>query len=287
MKQRRTNALIILIIHALFAFGLSELYGWWQGRLFNLPIRVGLLYLPNLFILLFAIIVILIALLALTKRMAWLGLKKPDPAGWRDTFVLLAFIWPIPLLGRLLDPSFDKWYADQLGLLEWAWLASFLISLILVVAKEELFERLMQRILLDAYGPALSILAISVNFGWLHFYSNPLIHGLSSAISVALVSLILCLVYARTKNLWLSLAFHLAFNLIIVGQILLHASGDAVGEILLWVVWGGAWLILLKPGARLVRSAMVGSSFRLKAADWAFLLLFAFILPAAYLILMN
>ena len=287
MKIRWTNALLILIIHTFLAFGLSEIYGWWQGNLFNLPIRVGPVYLSNLFILLFAMIVVLIALLALTKDAGWLGLKRPTGSGWRDTFILLALVWPIPLLGRLIDPSFDRWYANQLGLLEWSLLASFLVSLVLVVVKEEILERLMQRTLVDAYGPALAMLAVSINFGWLHFYSNPLIHGLSSAISVALVSLILCLVYARTKNLWLSLAFHLIFNLIIVGQIWLHASGDVIGESLLWLVWGAAWLVLLKPGVRLVRSTVAGSSFKLKAGDWAFLLLFAFILPAAYLILMN
>lgn len=287
MKIRWTNALLILIIYGFLAFGLSKFYGWWRGSLFNLPIKAGPVYLSNIFTLLFAIIVVLIVLLALIKDTRWLGLSKPTKAGWRETFILLAFVWPIPLLGRLIDPSFDRWYANQLGLLEWSLLASFLVSLAFVVVKEELMERLMQRTILDAYGPALTILAVSINFGWLHYFSNPLLHGLSSALSVALISLVLCMVYARTKNLWLSLSFHLVFNLIIVGQIWLHAVGDVIGEGLLWIVWGAAWLVLFKPGAMLVRSTLAGSSFRLKPGDWSFLTLFAIILPAIYLILSN
>ena len=98
-----------------------------------------------------------------------------------------------------------------------------------------------------------------------------------------LVGCVLAALYAQTRNIWVSLSFHVIFNLIVLAQILLHARRDVVGEWLLWIVWGTAWLLLMKPAWGSLKELFEEKIPKIKIGDWVFLVLFGLILPVVYI----
>ena len=230
MKLNWRTALIILFTHWVFVHGLWTLYRWFGRDLFHLRGSFGVVQVYPIFFLLFTLLLLILVLTGLKQSWSWIGFRKPSQGDLHDLWLLLAFVYPIPLIGRLVVPQFDAWYADRSGLLALGTLASFAILLGLTVIKEEVLERVMQRPLIHTYGPLYASLFLSMNFAALHFFRSPLAYGLASALSVLPVAFILAALYARTRNIWISLSFHLIFNFVVIGQIILHARKDVIGE---------------------------------------------------------
>ncbi|MFH0853688.1 MAG: CPBP family intramembrane glutamic endopeptidase [bacterium] len=284
MKLPWRYALIILGVHWLFIKGLYSAYHWLSRDVFYIPRVIGEIDWSAIFIWLFALAVLIVVFIIIRKPVSFMGLGKTQASDWKRLGLYLAFVWPVSFIGRLVVPEFDVWYVERFGLLVgWGILGFFMVGLVFIVFKEEILQRIMQRLLLPTYGLFFACLATAMQFGIAHYFSKPLEFGLASAISVALVSFVLAVLYAQTKNLWISLSFHLIFNLIVMVQILLHARGDLVGEWLLWIVWGLAWLILLKPAFGLLKELFGEKMPKIKIGDWTFLALFGLVLPITYL----
>lgn len=285
MTKRWIAYPVVLLLEWLFISGLWRAYNWFATKPFLLPRKLWLFELRHVFLLLFILALFCLVLVMIKKRASWFGLARPDNAGLTATFQLLAFVFPVALIGRLAVPGFDAWYADRVGLLGWSLAATAIISTILAVVKEEFIERIMQRLLLERFSPLIVSLAIALQFGSAHFFRDPLAYGIASMASVIPAGFILALLYARTKNFWLALIFHQAFNLVVILQIILHAKGDTVGESMLWAVWGLAWMLTLKPAWKFLRGSTVGPKAKAQIVDWVFLSVFGIILPVAYLLL--
>lgn len=285
MTNRWTAYLIILALEWLFVSGLWRAYGWFSTKLFLLQTGDSSRIRAYFFLFLFAVAIVCLVLVIIRRPFAWFGVAQPRTRGVWATFLLLAFVFPVAFLGRLIVPSFDAWYAGQSGFLVWSLLGSALLIVALAVVKEELLERLAQRLLLERFGPLLASVALASQFGLAHFFRFPLNYGIVSAVSVALVGFVLALLYARTRNFWLALLFHLVFNSIVIEQIMLHASGDSVGEALLWLVWGVAWIVTFRPALRWLREAMRGPRLKLDVVDWVFLVVFGLGAPIGFLVL--
>jgi membrane protease YdiL (CAAX protease family) len=279
--------LILLVGEWLFVDGLARGYAWFAREPFSLPNRVAGVTLVHVFLLLAALGVVLVFLLVLRRSPAWVIGSLPKPADWRALGLTLAFVFPVAFIGRLIVPDFDAWYADRSGFLVPALLGASLLSITLAVVKEELLERVLQRALLDAYSPLVVSLAVALQFGVAHYFSEPFRFGLASALSVIPVAFVLALLYAKTRSLIMSLAFHLIFNAVVVLQIILHAKMNTVGESLLWAAWGVAWLVTIRPAWGFFRNAVKGPRIHTKPVAWVFLGAFAFGLPLIYLFLLS
>ncbi len=284
MKLSWRQLLVVVGLEWLFVDGLVRGYAWFSRVPFSLPQRISSLGLIHLFLVITAIAVLLLGLITLRRPISWLVGPKPKRSDWHALWINLAFVFPIPLIGRLLVPSFDAWYAEGSGFLVPGILGGALVSIALAVTKEELLERLLQRTLLDSYGPLVVSVTVACQFGIAHFFREPLAYGLASVFSVIPVAFLLSFLYAKTRSLIISLSFHLLFNALVITQIILHAKGNAVGELVLWIAWGIAWLGTIRPAWRWLR-AEARPKTRLRVGDWIMLLSIGLGLPLAYLFL--
>ncbi|MBI3956585.1 MAG: CPBP family intramembrane metalloprotease [Candidatus Kerfeldbacteria bacterium] len=203
---------------------------------------------------------VLLVLTALAVGLAWVLVRIPRaverPTGqWRIALSGFGLLFLPALIGRLVDPSFDEVYARTAGLqtLDGLWI--FLLGLPFWLLREELFLRFSQRWLTSCLGAAWTIMTVSALFSILHYPAGFSDHAWSVLPGVFLGSIILAAVYERTKSLWRTFAVHLVYDAVIALQIMLHASGGALGETVLWSVYGIVFLLTARRGWRELRAA--------------------------------
>ena len=206
-----SNSLLILILPKLSTFIL------------------GLFNLTAIYSLLLVILLILILKFTTNEKSSFFGFKSLNKNNLKLAFYALFFLFPVPLIGRILDPSFDSWYTSSYNLSSFLALIYFLINLPLFIIKEELIERsLIQNYLSKFYKSTVVILVISINFALLHFFliPNTIYHSVITVISVFLGSLVISSLYEKTKNVFLTIIVHLLYNFIVFYQIILHNNNN-------------------------------------------------------------
>ena len=151
-----SNSLLILILPKLSTFISIKLHNSYSLGLFNLT---------AIYSLLLVILLILILKFTTNEKSSFFGFKSLNKNNLKLAFYALFFLFPVPLIGRILDPSFDSWYTSSYNLSSFLALIYFLINLPLFIIKEELIERsLIQNYLSKFYKSTVVILVISINF---------------------------------------------------------------------------------------------------------------------------
>lgn len=172
--------------------------------------------------------------------------QRPKREAWRIGLIALALLFPVAFLGRILDPEFDRQFASMNGLTTIAGTFSFLLALPFLVAREELFFRFFQSVLSERIPSTLAIVTVAIHGALLHVA----VGGASAwtvFFSVVAGLVVVGWVYAKTKNIWVALATHLAYDALLLGQILLHVHRPSL-EWLFWIVYFTAFvLMLIKP----------------------------------------
>ena len=213
----------------------------------------------------------------ITERKSWkeYGIKKISLQEVKYSFFFLFLLFPIAFLGRMLDPSFDLWYAQQTGLFTLQGLFFSLLLLPLFVIKEEIFERsLIQSKLSQVYGRMIVLLLVSLNFAFMHFYiTKNMQHIAATVVSVFFGSLVLVLLYDITKNLFATLLTHLLYDFLVVLQIYLHAKNFILSETLFWILFGIFFLITVKKTWNLIQEQKP-KKVSLSLLDWVFFIVF-------------
>jgi len=232
--------------------------------------------------------VVMLILYKLISKEKWkdYGIKNLNSKNIKLGFYFLFALFPIALIGRLLDPSFDVWYAQQNNLLVFSGLISMSMFMVLYVIKEELFERsLIQSKLSRSYGSFLTAIIVSINFALLHFYFPRvgLNHVVATVISVFFGSLVIVLLYEITKSLFTTIITHLVYNVIIIWQMFLHANNMILAEVLFWVVFGILFALTYKKVVGEIKKIKI--KVKLGYLDWVFILIFVLVLPLVMIFL--
>jgi membrane protease YdiL (CAAX protease family) len=163
----------------------------------------------------------------------------------------LALLFPVALFSRIVDPSFDAWYAMQSGLTSVGALLGLVALMPLIALKEELFLRpLTQSELTRRAGKMLAILALSLNFALFHLTYLSALHDVSIFVTVFLGSVIMALAYERTKSILAPLLIHLCYNVLLCFQTFWHAKGFATQEYLFWGCFGILFAFMARPAFR-------------------------------------
>jgi len=254
----------------------------------NKTYELGFFNLVALYSLIIVILLIFIYKLSSKNKFEFYGFKEITKKDFKLTFILISFLFPIPLLGRLLDPSFDPWFVSLYNLGSYVAILYFIINLPIYLIKEELIERsLIQNYLSKNYSNILTILVISINFAILHFIliPNTLYHSVITVISVFLGSLIIASLYELTKNVFLTILTHLIYNFVVFYQIILHNDKNMLGESILFIVWGIFFLFTFTKAIQVLKPLFRFKQENLKIADYIFLILFSVVLPIILLLL--
>lgn len=273
------NSLITLIL----PFLSSEI-----ARFLHKKFEIGLFNLPALYSLLIVILLIIILKVFSKTKVSFYGIKTPSLKETKLAFLFLFLLFPIPLLGRILDPSFDSWYSSMYNLSSFITILYFLVNLPLFIIKEELIERsLIQNHLSKYYSSFLAILVISINFAILHYFliPNTYYHSFVTIISVFLGSLIIASLFEITKNVFLTMLVHIVYNLTVFYQIILHINNNLLGEIILFTVWGFLFLFTFKKSFNIIKPLFKFKKQNLTSIDYIFLIFYSVILPIALLLI--
>lgn len=280
--------LILILANSLITFILPILSSEIAKSLHK-KFEIGLFNLTAIYSLLIVIILIIIILKIFTKsKTSFYGIKSPSLKDTKLAFLLLFFLFPIPLLGRIIDPSFDSWYSSMYNLSSFITILYFLINLPLFIIKEELIERsLIQSHLSKYYSSFITILVISINFAILHFFliPNTYYHSFVTIISVFLGSLIIASLFEITKNVFLTMLIHIIYNLTVFYQIILHINNNLLGEIILFTVWGFLFLFTFKKSFNIIKPLFKFKKQNLTSIDYIFLIFYSVILPVALLLI--
>src|SRR3989344_340730 len=254
----------------------------------NKKYELGFFNLVALYSLIIVILLIFIYKIFSKNKFEFYGFKEITRKDLKLTLILISFLFPIPLLGRLLDPSFDAWFVSLYNLGSYVAIIYFIINLPIYLIKEELIERsLIQNYLSKNYSSILTILVISINFAILHFIliPNTLYHSVITVISVFLGSLIIASLYELTKNVFLTILTHLIYNFVVFYQIILHNDKNMLGESILFIVWGIFFLFTFTKAIQILKPLFRFKKENLKIADYIFLILFSVVLPIILLLL--
>jgi hypothetical protein len=136
----------------------------------------------------------------------------PRP-GWRREVALgaaigwagmIACVLPIALIGGLVVTVYTTWHQFALIFLDFAILA------VAALAEEVAFRGYPFQRLIEAIGPTAATLFMAILFGLIHL-SNPGATGASTLVTM-LAGWLLALAYLRTRALWVSWGFHVAWN---------------------------------------------------------------------------
>ena len=253
----------------------------------NKTYELGFFNLVALYSLIIVILLIFIYKLSSKNKFEFYGFKEITKKDFKLTFILISFLFPIPLLGRLLDPSFDPWFVSLYNLGSYVAILYFIINLPIYLIKEELIERsLIQNYLSKNYSNILTILVISINFAILHFIliPNTLYHSVITVISVFLGSLIIASLYELTKNVFLTILTHLIYNFVVFYQIILHNDKNMLGESILFVIWGIFFLFTFTKAIQVLKPLFRFKQENLKITDYIFLIFFSVVLPIILLL---
>ncbi len=277
MKIKFKHALTTLLMTGLLGYGINWVINWvirdqilpFHWERFNLIGLYGLaLVLPAL----------LIFWLIERKDHVGLGWKKFSFKDLKYPLLGVVLVFPVFLLGRILVPEFDSWFVQLQGIRTWTGLSFFLMSTFFFVFKEELIERFIQARLRLVYGSLITILTLAVHFSIFHysvFYGD---YNWSIIPSVFFSTLVLAALYERTRNIWLTIIFHLVFNSFSALQIFLHGQMYGPFETALWIVYGIAFVAFAVPAWRAFRPVIQKASTP-KLGDWVFLLIIGIGLP--------
>lgn len=148
---------------------------------------------------------------------------------------------------RIADSGFDAAYASAVGLTETARLFAYLGIVVVVVAKEELFLRVLQSYLFR--WPAwFGAVLVSLNFALLHtpFYAPQ--HAAVVWGAIAASSFVLALLFATTRNIMLTFFVHVLIDAVLLVQIVLHV-GNPRGEAWFWAC-AAVVMLAAVPGTR-------------------------------------
>lgn len=205
-----------LLIHAMMIFALFGLIAFRsQHRVYEALVFVPLLRLLNLgtgivsfrpFIWLFGVYTLLLASLVLVMRdhdfgIQQVGLQKPD--SWKQWAVIGAASVVGLSLGAV-QWAFDLERLPVPPTLQNAILMVLVFGLLVGLVEELLFRGLLQQWVAEATNTRLSIVVVSILFGFMHsiwFNFGDVLFAFS-------VSLLLGWLYARTKNFWAIWAWH-------------------------------------------------------------------------------
>lgn len=285
-KSLAFDILTLLVLQFIFFYGLEAGYHWLNTQYFQVPVFLGWFNVQMLLLTLGAIALLFFVLGVRGSTLAWLGVRRPSKDDIHTIFYFFAFSFPVAIAGRLLVPDFDLWYARGAGLLTWAGVGAFAVTLYFSVLKEEALQRLMQRMLMERFSNLSVAVVMALSFSFAHYFT-PVRFGVASVISIALVACLLALLYLRTRNILTTLLFHYFFNLIITLQISLHAGGDAVGEWLLWGIWGALFFSTAKPAWEKIRQTLTFARSDIQLSNAVFLLFFGLVLPLLYTFLLK
>lgn len=154
--------------------------------------------------------------------MGYIGQRQRHPvktmglelrAGWRREFALgaalgwggvVACVLPIALIGGLVVTLYTTW--QQFGLI----LVDLVILAVAALAEEVAFRGYPFQRLIDATGPVIATLLMSVVFGLIHL-GNPGATGASTLVTI-FAGWLLAVAYLRTRALWVGWGFHFAWN---------------------------------------------------------------------------
>ena len=205
------------------------------------------------------------------------GLQKLKKKDFLFSMYFLFLLFPIAFLGRILDPGFDAWYAQQSNLFTFSGLLLSLLLMPLFVIKEEIFERsLIQSKISKHYGSVITGIAVSVNFAFMHFYiTQDMQHVAATVISVFFGSFVLVFLYEATHNIFATIFTHLLYNLLVVIQIYLHVKEYFVFEIIFWIVFGILFFLTFKYCWAEIKKMIMQKKTVLSFFDWVFLIVFS------------
>jgi membrane protease YdiL (CAAX protease family) len=229
------NKIALVLSSFIFVYGAGSLLGLLQKNGVRLPFNNAWSFpLAMLIVVLVAFVIISMIDRASPAHSGFVTPKRRD---WRLLLTFLFLLMPLALLGRLIVPSFDFWYAGTADLKTMAGLLLFSLTMPLYVLKEELIERGIMQNRLRTIGFWWMAIAISINFSLAHIVLQiPLSQILVWTASVFLGSLFFLIpFYEMTKNIWLAILLHLVFNLVIGLQIFLHVARPA-HEMIFWIV---------------------------------------------------
>jgi membrane protease YdiL (CAAX protease family) len=210
-----------------------------------------------------------ITVFSLARKRSWsfYGFSRPSGRDMKAAFYFLLLLFPISLAGRLAAGDFDLWFAGQYGLLAGN-LAFFFLTIPVFAFSEELYARsIIQSNLEGIFGPLLASVAVSAHFALLH------LGGPYMAVVVASVffgSLVISLLYSLTRNILTVFLVHAASNALVAGQIVLHASGQAMLEYMYWGIYGALFLVFLPKTAKQLRGLAISGK---KLSPWMYVLL--------------
>ena len=274
-----TNSLISIILPFLSVY---------IARNLNKKIEIGLFNLGAVYSVIITILIIILLKFVTKTKLNFYGIKEIPKKDIKLTLYFLFLLFPIPLLGRILDPTFDSWYTSLFNLSSFLAIIYFLINLPLFVIKEELIERsLIQNYLSKYYSSFTTILVISINFAILHFFllPNAYYHSFVTLISVFLGSLIIASLFQITKNVFLTIIIHILYNLIVFYQIILHINNNLMGEIILFSIWGILFLLTFSQSIKEIKQIFTKKRENLKTLDYIFLIFFSIALPILILVI--
>jgi len=155
--------------------------------------------------------------------------------------VVVGLVFPLALIGRLLNPEFDLIYGTLNNLKSFLLLLSFSALTLLVVIKEEIIQRLLlQEKISDILGSLAAVLIVPINFSLYHF-GFYIQFGIKTAIiaviSILITSILIALLFEKTKSILLAALTHFLINFIILFQIFLSLNNYYL-ELILWFLWG-------------------------------------------------
>ncbi|MFH1073001.1 MAG: type II CAAX endopeptidase family protein [Nanoarchaeota archaeon] len=282
------DKILLLVFYFLFVWGMDSMLRKLSSAGISLPGEMGFILYPLAILLLFIIAFLLVKLIS-KRPFASYGVKR---FASKDFTLMLCFVFllmPLAFLGRVIDPSFDSWYAGSAGLSTFSGFLLFSLVMPLYVIKEEIIERaVFQSTMRRAYGLFIVFFAISLNFSLAHFFYIPgfgLKHVIVQTASVFIGSFFLIMFFELTGNLWLAILLHLVYNVLISLQIYLHVS-SLVWESVFWLMMGGLFLLSLRTGlSRIMPSLRSMRISKLPVSEWLFLAVFAVVLPVLLILL--
>lgn len=277
MTIKKTTGYVLLLL--LSTLMVSVWYGvaWIQKTFPSLPLGSHANYVLALFI-----VVLVTAALWFFERKSpgeyGLSLEKNN---LRTAFVFLGLLFPIAILGRITDPGFDLWYAQESNLLTLSGVLLFVPLMALAVFMEEIIERVFLQSRLTSYvGKTLAVVILSVQFAILHYIGRD--NGFHAAMMVVFVflgSLMIASLFAITQSVVATILLHFLSNLMVTVQIYLHATSAYGGEFLLWLVWGLLFVWSFSEGVQMFRNLLNTSIPKISLGGWAFLMVFGIVGP--------
>jgi len=285
----------ILLAYFLYVLGLkiilNFLFDSFSGININIPFNVGNFQLYFIYTIIILFIYLLILKFINKRKCSEIGFKSFSKKDLKFALIFVTVLFPVALIARIFDPSFDIWYANREGLLTMLAVVMLWVQMPFIVLKEELIERsLIQSRLTKAYGPLITILAVSINFGIAHFFLSigGMLHTSMILITVFLGSIIMTTAYEKTKSIFTTMIIHFAYNVIVILQVYLHATEQIIYELIFWLVWAVLFFMFFKRSAAVFKELFVMprlSEIALK--EKIFIVIFAVIFPMFFFLLLN